>query len=54
MLAFHLSTFKVDATPPSGHPLCGGWIKPVLGVDDPLMTNALTWLGSLTEGGKKG
>ena len=23
-------------TPPPGHPLCGGWIEPVRGVDDPL------------------
>jgi len=36
MLDFHLATFKVDATPPTGHPLCGGWIKPVVAVDDPL------------------
>ena len=36
MLAFHLATFKVDATPPPATPLCGGWIKPVVGVDDPL------------------
>ena len=38
MLDFHLSTFKVDASPPMGHSLCGGWIKPVVGYDDP------TWL----------
>ena len=36
MLALHLARFSVDATPPAGHPLCGGWIKPVEGVDDPL------------------
>ena len=30
-----LATFACDVTPPLGHPLCGGWIKPVLGVDDP-------------------
>ena len=34
MLAVHLSAFRVDATPPMGHSLCGGWIKPVEGVDD--------------------
>lgn len=32
----HLAPFKFDVTPPMGHSLCGGWIKPVVGVDDPL------------------
>lgn len=32
----HLAAFRFDVTPPLGHSLCGGWIKPVLGVDDPL------------------
>jgi hypothetical protein len=36
MLGVHLSTFRVDASPPVGHPLCGGWIKSVVAVDDPL------------------
>ena len=45
MLAFHLATFKVDATPPLGHPLCGGWIKPVVGVDDPLWLRGVVLLG---------
>lgn len=36
MLAFHIARFKVDATPPLGHPLCGGWIKPAEAIDDPL------------------
>ena len=31
-----LATFRFDVTPPMNHSLCGGWIKPVLGVDDPL------------------
>lgn len=44
MLAFHLSTFKVDATPPAGHPLCGGWIKPVVGVDDPIWLRGVVLL----------
>ncbi len=30
-----LGTFSCDITPPEGHPLCGGWAKPVVGVDDP-------------------
>lgn len=45
MLAFHLATFQVDATPPIGHPLCGGWIKPVVGVDDPLWLRGVVLLG---------
>ena len=45
MLAFHLATFKVDATPPPGHSLCGGWIKPVVGVDDPLWLRGVVLLG---------
>ena len=32
----HLATFSCEVTPPVGHPLCGGWIEPVRGVDDPL------------------
>ena len=31
-----LGTFRFDVTPPMGHSLCGGWIKPVEAVDDPL------------------
>ena len=31
-----LATFRYEVTPPMGHSLCGGWIKPVIGVDDPL------------------
>lgn len=31
-----LGTFRFDVTPPQGHSLCGGWIKPVEAVDDPL------------------
>ena len=31
-----ISPFRFDVTPPMGHSLCGGWIKPVVGVDDPL------------------
>jgi hypothetical protein len=46
MLAFHLATFKVDATPPTGHSLCGGWIKPVVGVDDPLWLRGVVLLGA--------
>lgn len=31
-----VATFRFDVTPPTGHSLCGGWIKPVEAVDDPL------------------
>ena len=43
----HLGTFRFDVTPPSGHSLCGGWIKPVIGVDDPLeaIGYVLLWAG---------
>jgi hypothetical protein len=33
---FRIATFSSDATPPLGHPLCGGWIEPAKAVDDPL------------------
>jgi hypothetical protein len=45
MLAFHLATFKVDATPPPGHSFCGGWIKPLEGVDDPLWLRGVVLMG---------
>jgi len=31
-----IAPFRFDVTPPMGHSLCGGWITPVTGVDDPL------------------
>jgi len=46
MLAFHLARFEVNATPPTGHSLCGGWIKPVVGVDDPLSLRGVVLLGA--------
>ena len=38
----HLATFRFDVTPPMGHALCGGWIRPVVGVDDPLEAEKVT------------
>ncbi len=35
------ATFASDATPPIGHPLCGGWIKPVERVDAPLLVKGI-------------
>jgi hypothetical protein len=45
MPTYHLSTFECDVTPPIGHPLCGGWIEPVRGVDDPLKLLGVVLLG---------
>jgi hypothetical protein len=45
MPAFHLATFSADVTPPAGHPLCGGWIEPVRGVDDPLRALGVVLMG---------
>ncbi|MBI4025124.1 MAG: hypothetical protein HY360_09095 [Verrucomicrobia bacterium] len=30
------ASFTVNVTPPVGHALCGGLVKPVIGVRDPL------------------
>jgi hypothetical protein len=46
MPALHLATFSSDATPPEGHPLCGGWIEPVRAVDDPLQALGVVLLGA--------
>ncbi|MFL5340340.1 MAG: hypothetical protein ACJ8F7_09320 [Gemmataceae bacterium] len=46
MPALHLATFGSDATPPIGHPLCGGWIEPARGVDDPLSVLGIVLLGA--------
>jgi hypothetical protein len=42
----HLGTFRCDVTPPLGHSCCGGWIKPVEAVDDPLESVGLVLLGA--------
>lgn len=42
----HLATFRYDVTPPLGHSLCGGWIKPVVGIDDPLEAIGYVLLGA--------
>lgn len=41
-----LGIFRLDITPPIGHPLCGGWIKPVAAVDDPLEAIGFILLGA--------
>jgi hypothetical protein len=45
MPTYRLATFAADITPPDGHPLCGGWIEPVRGVDDPLKALGVVLLG---------
>src|SRR5262245_64358655 len=45
MNPLHLTTFAADVTPPEGHPVCGGWIEPVRGVDDPLKALGVVLLG---------
>jgi hypothetical protein len=58
-----IAPFRFDATPPVGHPLCGGWIKPavacddeleaigfvLLGADKPIVICAVDWTGILNE-----
>src|SRR3954465_3586190 len=38
--------FACDVPPPLDHPLCGGWIMPVRGVDDPLKALGVVLLGA--------
>ena len=45
MPKLHMASFAADVTPPEGHPLCGGWIEPVRGVDDPLKALGVVLLG---------
>ena len=41
-----LAPFRFDVTPPMGHSLCGGWIKPVVAVDDPLEAIGFVLMGA--------
>lgn len=36
-----VASFVCDVTPPIGHPLCGGWIKQLIAVDDPLLAKGI-------------
>ncbi|MFO0867877.1 MAG: hypothetical protein U0935_02915 [Pirellulales bacterium] len=60
-----IAPFRFDVTPPLGHGCCGGWIKPVVGVDDaaealgfvllgggqpPVVVCAVDWTGILNGG----
>ncbi len=41
-----IAPFRYDVTPPLGHSLCGGWIQPVVGYDDPLEAIGYVLLGA--------
>ena len=44
-----VATFRFEITPPLGSPLCGGWIKPLVGVDDALWAKGIV----LDDGARK-
>lgn len=58
-----IAPFRFQVTPPEGHPLCGGWITPVVAVEDdleaigfvltgagePIVICAVDWTGLLNE-----
>lgn len=44
--SLRVATFRLDVTPPEGHPLCGGWIEPVRAVEDELEALGLVLLGA--------
>src|SRR4051812_5689952 len=44
--AARLATFRADVTPPIGAPLCGGLVKPVAGITDPLLALGVVILGA--------
>ncbi|MCA9016613.1 MAG: hypothetical protein KDA77_14875, partial [Planctomycetaceae bacterium] len=41
-----IAPFRFDVSPPKGHSLCGGWIKPVVGYDDSLEAIGYVLLGA--------
>ncbi len=41
-----IAPFRFDVTPPVGHPLCGGWIKPMVDSDDALEAIGFVVLGA--------
>lgn len=41
-----LASFRADVTPPIGAPLCGGLVKPVAGITDPLLALGVVILGA--------
>jgi hypothetical protein len=45
-MTLKVAPFRFDVTPPVGHSLCGGWIKPVVAIDDPLEAIGFVLLGA--------
>lgn len=43
---YSVATFSADVTPPVGSPLCGGFVKPVSGVSEPLQAIGLVIFGA--------
>ncbi len=41
-----IAPFRFDVTPPVGHPLCGGWITPMVDCADPLEAIGFVLLGA--------
>ena len=41
-----IAPFRFDVTPPVGHPLCGGWITPMVDADDALEAIGFVLLGA--------
>jgi hypothetical protein len=44
--SLRLATFRADVTPPMGSALCGGLVKPVAGITDPLLALGIVILGA--------
>lgn len=44
--SLQLATFRADVTPPVGSPLCGGLVKPVAGVTEPLFAVGVVLLSN--------
>lgn len=42
--AVQITTFRADVTPPVGAPLCGGLVKPAVGVSEPLLALGIVLL----------
>src|SRR3954464_6987731 len=44
--SLRLATFRAEVTPPIGAPLCGGLVKPVIAITDPLLALGVVILGA--------
>jgi hypothetical protein len=45
MSSLQLASFRLEVTPPIGHPLCAGWVPPAAGIADPLYCGGVILLG---------